>query len=310
MDWAMGIVGQERAIALLDAAWRRRRLAAAYLFVGAAGVGRRTTARAWVRLLLGLGLGDDLVGHPDLLWVEPTYLERGQLLTVAAAEAAGLKRRGAPQIRLEQVRQVAEFASRSPLQSQQVVVVVEQAETMAEAAANGLLKTLEESPQAVFILMAADGGAVLPTIVSRCQRVRFQRLSAEAIASLWAQMGRGTLGTELTEIAQGSMGATILAHGHMEQISESICQAIDSIPLDTTTALTLAKKVAADLDLELQQWLIQFWMQRIWRSPLPLSLRVAGVKDLERAYFCLEHYVQPRLVWEAMLLHLGQPAAP
>jgi DNA polymerase-3 subunit delta' len=248
------------------------------------------------------------MGHPDLLWVEPTYLERGQLLTAAEAAAADLKKRGAPQIRLEQVRSVSEFVARSPLVAEHLVVVLEQAELMAEAAANGLLKTLEESPRAVFLLIAPHSNALLPTIVSRCQQVRFRRLSEAAIATQWTKMGRGSLSPDLIALAQGSLGGAITAHGHMEQIAEATRCAINRIPLDTVAALTLAKTLVRELDLDAQHWLIQFWMLRVWRSPLPLPLRMEAVQQLERSRFCLERYVQPRLVWEAMLLSLGRPA--
>jgi hypothetical protein len=88
--------------------------------------------------------------HPDLLWVEPTYMNQGKRLSTKEAEEAGLKRKAPPQIRLEQVREIGEFLSRPPLEAGRSVVVLEQAETMGEGAANGLLKTLEEPGKANF----------------------------------------------------------------------------------------------------------------------------------------------------------------
>jgi DNA polymerase-3 subunit delta' len=86
-----GLLGQEAALRLLEASLAQRRLAPAYLFVGADGVGRRLAALRFLegvltapeRCLQGdphlrrrLGQGN----HPDLLWVEPTYSHQGQLV--------------------------------------------------------------------------------------------------------------------------------------------------------------------------------------------------------------------------------------
>lgn len=140
------VVGQSQAIALLKAAIQRNRIAPAYLFAGTSGVGRSKTASAFAEILLGDRKSAHRLSdrnHPDLLWVEPTYLDKGKMLTAKEADAAGLKRRALPQIRIEQVREISEFVSRSPLECQRSVVILEEAQSMAESAANSLLKTLE-----------------------------------------------------------------------------------------------------------------------------------------------------------------------
>lgn len=98
------LLGQPQAVGLLTAALERQRLPPAYLFVGAEGVGRRLAA---LRLLEGVLTGGTtgsvplrrrLVegNHPDLLWVEPTYLHQGRLVKASEAEALGLSRRSPP----------------------------------------------------------------------------------------------------------------------------------------------------------------------------------------------------------------------
>ncbi len=72
---------------------------------------------------------------------------------------------------IEQIREITNFLSRPPLESSRSVVVIEQADTMTESAANALLKTLEEPGKATLILIAPSPSSLLPTLVSRCQHI-------------------------------------------------------------------------------------------------------------------------------------------
>ena len=178
------LVGQPLAVNLLTAALQQKRLAPAYLFAGPDGVGRQLAA---LRLLEGvLAAGEPssrqrrrLVerNHPDLLWVEPTYQHQGRLLSRAEAEESGLSRRTPPQLRLEQIRGVSRFLARQPVEAERGMVVIESAEAMPEAAANALLKTLEEPGHGLLILLSAAPERLLSTIRSRCQLIRFLRLA-------------------------------------------------------------------------------------------------------------------------------------
>ena len=150
------LIGQPQAVALLQRVIDLQRVAPGYLFVGPDGTGKSLAANGFARLLLQtepdpiekqtvvLARRIQERNHPDLLWVEPTYLHQGQLLTPSQAAEAGIKRKSPPRIRLPQIREIARFLSRPALESPRAVVVVEQAERMAEGAANALLKTLEE----------------------------------------------------------------------------------------------------------------------------------------------------------------------
>lgn len=89
-----------------------------------------------------------------MLWIAPTYSHQGKLLSAAEATAAGVKRKAPPQIRIEQIREISQFLSRPPLLGDRAVIVIEQAQTMVEGAANALLKTLEEPGKATIIPIA------------------------------------------------------------------------------------------------------------------------------------------------------------
>jgi DNA polymerase III subunit delta' len=136
----------------------------AYLFHGPAGTGKRTVARAMAAALLGEQERVQRGSHPDLTWVTPSGAH--ELLVSDVDEA------------------VVAAAARTPFEADRRVFVLERADTMIEQAANRMLKTLEEPPDFVHLILLTDRlGEVLPTIASRCQHVRFDPLPPERLAA-------------------------------------------------------------------------------------------------------------------------------
>jgi DNA polymerase-3 subunit delta' len=143
----------------------------AYLFHGPAGTGKRMTARAFAAALLADEAQErsavaeriERGAHPDLSWVTPSGASE---MLVGDIEEA-----------------VVAAATRTPFESARRVFVIEDAQTMNDQAANRMLKTLEEPPSFVHVLLLTDRREdVLPTIASRCQHVRFDPLPASLIA--------------------------------------------------------------------------------------------------------------------------------
>jgi DNA polymerase III subunit delta' len=143
----------------------------AYLFHGPSGTGKRAIASAFAAALLADG-GNDPVGvaeriargsHPDLTWVTPSGASE---MLVGDIEEA-----------------VVAAATRTPFESSRRVFVIEGAHAMNDQAANRLLKTLEEPPAFVHLLLLTDRREdVLPTVASRCQHVRFDPLPPARMA--------------------------------------------------------------------------------------------------------------------------------
>lgn len=165
----------------------------AYLFHGPDGVGKHTVARRFGAALVSGGEAHAreraLRGlHPDLAEIAP----EGVFTTIS------------------QVREAVRLASSRPFEGSRRVIVLE-ADTFNVQAANALLKTLEEPEEAtVFVLISSSSGSVLPTIASRAQSVRFDRVSTAEIESflkqdgvsaeesgVYAALGRGSVGLAL-----------------------------------------------------------------------------------------------------------------
>ncbi len=296
-------------VELLVQAVLRQRIAPGYLFVGPAGVGRSLVANAFATILLESSYGsqDNLKrriqsrNHPDLLWVEPTYLHQSKLLTVSEAQTAQIKRRGLPQVRLEQIRDIARFLSRPPLEADRAVVVIESAELIAEAAANALLKTLEEPGQATLILVAPNQQALLPTLISRCQTIPFRRLSPLDMAQVLTRIGHQEILNypEVLSLAQGSPGGAIASWQQLQAIPPELLQQISQPITNVRSALELARQIIQTLEPESQLWLLDYLQQSRWQHG-----HTEGMEKLELARKQLLRYVQPRLVWEVTLMNL------
>lgn len=308
-----GVIGQPQAIRLLGQAIRKNRIAPAYLFVGPEGIGKGLTARYFVQHLASTEDSPEQRArikkrleqgnHPDLLWVEPTYQHQGQLLSVTQAKAEGVQRKAPPRIRIEQVREISQFLSRPPLESPRSLVVIDQADLMAEGAANGLLKTLEEPGQATIIVIASSEAALLPTIVSRCTRIPFYRLSPELLEQVLKSQGYGDIVDRPTvmALAQGSPGEAIAAFEQLQACPPEILQSLQHLPRNPRPLLELAKTIPQTLDTPTQLWLIGYLQQFYWQNYQSSQL----LQPLERARHALLNYVQPRLVWEVTLLAMG-----
>lgn len=177
------IKGQEHVVSLLQRLVQNGRVPHALLFTGPEGVGKRTTALSLAQSLNCLEpKAGDACGrcaaclkiakgvHPDVRVLEPD----GQF------------------IKIETIREnLQQDAVLKPLEGRAKVYVLDPADALTPPAANSLLKILEEPPAAVsLILITGHPFALLPTILSRCQEVRFRPLAAPVLSG-WLQQRLG-----------------------------------------------------------------------------------------------------------------------
>jgi DNA polymerase III subunit delta' len=232
-----GVLGQEHAVGLLDAAVGADRLHHAWLFHGPEGVGKFTTAMAFAAVVLDPTAAPDLSARvrPDPDSQVQRLLRAGSHpdLHVVRKELAGFSRDDATRrskqtgIAIEVVREfLIEPASRTRVcqgdSRASKVFIIDQAELLGREAEHALLKTLEEPGQGVVIvLVTASEDRLLPTIRSRCQRVAFRPLAPEAMRAWIERAGLDQAGIDmewalacaagspgvLAELIEGGLGA-------------------------------------------------------------------------------------------------------
>jgi DNA polymerase-3 subunit delta' len=166
------IVGHEAAVALLDNSLKNRRLPHAHLLAGPPQVGKMTLA-----LNLAQALNCDADVKPCGICVSCRRITE---LKHSDVQVIGLE--GKTETSIDQIREMEHCASLKPFEGRNRVFIIDDADQLSQEAANCLLKTLEEPPPFVhIILLSANERAVLPTIRSRCQTIRLRPLATAAV---------------------------------------------------------------------------------------------------------------------------------
>ena len=193
------LIGHDALLARLGDATDRDGLHHAMLFEGPPGVGKHTIALHIARS--ANCLHDDPAERPCDACRSCTSIASGAHPDVMVVEPDVKQASG--KIPIDTIREVVRKAQYHRYGSRRRFIVIDPTEAMAAPAANALLKTLEEPPDGTgFILIATTPKALLPTIISRCQRVRFGPVPHEALTGWLAS--RGVADAE--QIATASMG--------------------------------------------------------------------------------------------------------
>ena len=199
------IWGQESAVAILRNALLNGRLAHAYLFLGPEGVGKRLTALTLAKAMNCKSppraadscercpscMKINSFNHADVILLEP----------------------GGEVLKIDQIRDMQRRLHYKPLEGGRRACIIDSADCLNDAASNALLKTLEEPPDETHLfLITSRPHQLLPTILSRCQWVKFKPLSCAHIvqilrtvhsleeeqASFYASLAGGSVGQALT----------------------------------------------------------------------------------------------------------------
>jgi DNA polymerase-3 subunit delta' len=234
------IYGQEGPIAVLRNAIGNARVPHAFLFHGAEGIGKRTTALVFAKALNCKEGGTDSCdacsscrkidsgNHPDLLLIKP----EGQFIKVA------------------DIKELQERLRFRPLEGTKRVVIIDDAERMNITSANSLLKTLEEpSPTNVFVLVSSRAHLLPMTILSRCHRLRFNPVQRDLIAAFLEKKHslEPAEAIILASSAAGSIGRALSLHkGDYLALRDSILARVSRGALDPLGCLALAGALAGD----------------------------------------------------------------
>jgi DNA polymerase-3 subunit delta' len=224
------LLGHDDAEATLLEALRTGRMHHAWLITGPEGIGKATLAFRFARrLLAGVPTQDSLAldpAHPVFRRVAAG--SHADLLTIERGINEKTKRMRS-QIPVDEVRRIGNFMALTPAEGGWRVTVVDGAEDLNQNSANALLKILEEPPpRAILLLVCSAPGRLLPTIRSRCRRLRLSPLDDACMADLLgrylpempvddrdrlATLAEGSPGRALLLAAEEGLGVSALVDG-------------------------------------------------------------------------------------------------
>jgi DNA polymerase-3 subunit delta' len=282
MPW--NLIGHEPALALLQRDLAHDRLRHAYLFVGPEGVGKRTLVAELARALLCADAAPPCDqcrhctlaargAHPDLLTVAPVI--------------SG-KRVRAEKIRIEPVRQLIYDLSLKPVEAGRRVARLLDFGAANPEAMNALLKTLEEPPGNVTLLLTAEStDELLPTIVSRCEVITLRPLPLavvrEALITRWLiPYDHADL---LAHLSGGRLGWAVRLSQDAEALEERR-QKLDDVQhllrAPRLARFQYAEKLTRESSLDRVQATLELW-QSFWRDVLLAGTQAAApLTNLDR----------------------------
>ena len=177
------VVGQSEIVRALTNALTQDRMAHAYLFSGPRGVGKTTSAR-----LLAAGINCRAAAGPT---PSPCGTCESCTEVLEGRSIDALEIDGATHGKVDQARDLIEIVGYAPVRDRRKVFIIDEVHAISTAAFQALLKTLEEPPaHAVFILATTERHKIPATILSRCQRFDFRRLTDAEVAERLAEIAR------------------------------------------------------------------------------------------------------------------------
>ncbi len=352
------ILGQERAVEQIERALEAGRMHHAWIFHGPRGVGKYTTALAFAALALDDTTGRDLSGnlsvdpesraqtllkarsHPDLHVITKELARFSEDSKVRSAKLATI-----PKDVVEQhlLRPSALAAKITPGGSASKVFIVDEAELLDRSATNAavqnaMLKTLEEpAPGTLIILVTSSEERLLPTIRSRCQRVRFGTLSSEAMQTWlarqdytqaekdWAnRFGEGSPGRVKEAIETGLIAwheriggllERLLAGQYPIEFGQSMASMVDEwasarVAGDARQSKEAGNKAGADRMLALIGEILRIKVAQAAAAGdgHTMEQHAQRIDALERARGRLFANVPGQMVFEALAAELAQPS--
>jgi DNA polymerase-3 subunit delta' len=326
MDKNWGLLGHEWAVDLLRGHISGQRARHAYLITGPKGVGRRTLA---IRLAQALNCS-----QPSAPAIPCGECRACRLIAKAQHPDFSITQgEDGRALRVDQIRELQRTLSLAPYEATYKIALLLRFEEANPNASNALLKTLEEPPpQVIMLLTASDAEALLPTILSRCEVIRLRPLGIEQLteglqahwglpaeeATLYAHLSGGRPGYALRLSQNPEM---------LEQRQNHLDELQQLLSAPRVKRFSYAEEHAKDrvlLQNTLQTW-ITFWRDMMLRTSgssaplinidrqdevnalagkIDLATAKKIVNQLEYSVEQIERYVNPRLVTEVLMLDL------
>ncbi|MCS7250831.1 MAG: DNA polymerase III subunit gamma/tau [Anaerolineae bacterium] len=312
------VVGQEHVTRTLRNALRLGRIAHAYLFAGPRGTGKTTTARLLAKAVNCLAESVDERPCDGCRICQA--VNEGRLIDLIEIDAAS--NRG-----IDEIRDLRERVRFSPSEARYKVYVIDEAHMLTSEAFNALLKTLEEPPpHVIFILATTEPHRIPATILSRCQRFDFRRLStaeivrrleeivaiegiaAEPEALTWiARQATGSLRDAVTLLDQLAADAELISVERVQRALgagrwDLVSQIVEALAeRETARGLTLIARAIEEgaHPQQLARQLVEhlravMWIQ--WGDTETLDLPIEQISAVQRHARAFPPEVLPRLI--------------
>lgn len=173
------VKGQEHIVTTLRNQIKHDRIGHAYLFCGTRGTGKTTIAKLMAK---AVNCENPVDGSPCNKCVSCKAIAAGNSMNVIEIDAASNNG-------VDNIRQINGAVQYSPTQGRYLVYIIDEVHMLSKGAFNALLKTLEEPPEYVIFILATTEAHMIPaTILSRCQRYDFRRISIETITDRLAEL--------------------------------------------------------------------------------------------------------------------------
>ena len=293
----------------------KKNISNAYIFYGPEDVGKKDEAIKFISQIINKDNLDTKIiqrirenNHPDYLFIEPTYLLKANLINQSEIDQ-DIKHKYKPLIRVNQIRTINTFLSRVSIEADKKFIIINDAHLLNEASSNCLLKTLEEPSNGLFILITSKLNLIIDTIISRCQKIKFSSYSYKDLKEKLTQSeyfdalnNKKYLDLEnIIFISNGSPGKLYKNITKLINIPESIVLDLKNPIYEFEKVFNIAKKINEDIDLENQEYLINYVQYCWWKTTLNREIALS----LEKIKSNLKDKLSPRLSWEVGLLEIA-----
>ena len=323
--------------ALTDLLSRRETLPHALLVYGKPGIGKVQFARDMAQSLLCESPENTVAcgkcpacgwfregNHPDFRELLPESMNEDEVDADAPVDLDAKEKKKSKEIKIEQIREIASFMTLTTHRAGFRVLLVHPAEAMNPAAANALLKTLEEPPPHTVILLVCDRvGRLLATIKSRCQRLMVPSPD-EATALHWLEaQGIAEAPTVLSQAGGAPLDAVAFADGDYQAARKAFVHVLSDRNADyLAAAQTFEKSDLVNVLTWLQTWVGDLVLSRFTGevrhhrdqkaaiSRIATRLNLPGLfryeSQLRQARRSIHHPLNARLLLEQLLISYSQ----
>lgn len=344
------ILGQEQPIRLLTALLQNGTIPHALLFIGIEGVGKRTAAMVLAMACNCVATGPKHLSE-EVKIRSDGYTASDQLKTISPCGRCNSCRKiesgnhpdiillkpSGPLIRIGQIRDLCGTLAMKPYEARLRVVIISDAQVMNPSAGNALLKMLEEPPdRTILILTALQTSDLLPTILSRCQHIRFNPVSRKNLESLLIQKHRANP-DEAKIIAIMANGSVSKAVSMINSINRAnwinrriwLINEVEALPVRSIVSrMAFAEKLSKNKEVLTESLeVIKFWFRdlvvckyhsekvinrdlkdRIQRvsEKMEVASLISKIKDVESAQKNIQANTNLRLTLEVLIMRLAK----